>query len=900
MKINKKNKYQILSRVEFDQSYIEDISIETTEEVNPQTGEVFEKPSDEIYDYVFYFNTDLRKALNSGLMKLRLTVRASLNKNVFELFGQMGDASPRDIIAALYGKGKDNRTESFEADLQGIIHRSAIPLESFFNSQKLQNASNLTDRNLFGTIKKTVLVSAKEAKKLGKNAQLAQKQLTSIESDYVNSDGFGKNYSRSFTLGVDPMSFFFPALDETPADSRKEGCVYSTDIKSGNRCRDEVMFSLRSNILGTSGEQTNPDRNSIENSQSSDVVAITRTVPNIVRMIPFRVKIKKSEITSQNKDFFLVVDVIDKSGKIGQSLPLIIKHSNNVEDFYAPRSGVDSNISFSFDSHKKNAKIVLKKNDPNIVGCDIYIRSLCETRPIGFSGFKNSTRIMFKSSNIKNKKTEITLPFVEEKMSIMRAVPVTKTGSTFGNFSSSVKKNGPFVRYLSGVYTKPAQDGIIVSAKTWSPNVASICFERRDITRSEKNFTRIISPLFTEPNNEVLTHPVPLNMLDNSLSFSVLDRDIIPNHLYEYRARLYLEEGVVSRSQVSRFETFVTPMNLISVKINRKTVQLTTTVEGRAESSARPIKISFTPTWEMASTDADKIKDGLSAAGFSDLWSDDQEALKNSLRNLIFFDVQRFNLRTGETFYLGSFPENTVISDDGVTTDALCPVTGMAYLYRVTPILVSPTVAYESIAQQTDIESVVWSSGDLRNPSTYSKLRQATENIALLEYKGPAELIESFQVGKVNKNYSKSSLTRGTLSLNTTYILTEFSTGDYVEFPIDTSAAHDLSISGKSVGYSVNTGPVLRWSLRGSNSSSRFSVDSFIVLCKKQGRKCLAGTCHKVDGDSFLFADFSNKDYVGMIRYSIIPVFLDGARGSEVQMGSAIMPDRSKVFRRGN
>jgi hypothetical protein len=67
-------------------------------------------------------------------------------------------------------------------------------------------------------------------------------------------------------------------------------------------------------------------------------------------------------------------------------------------------------------------------------------------------------------------------------------------------------------------------------------------------------------------------------------------------------------------------------------------------------------------------------------------------------------------------------------------------------------------------------------------------------------------------------------------------------------------------------------------------------VDYFVIRAEKQGTSYICGTCHGLassgdTGDNFIFVDTVNSNYVGNIKYHIIPVYLNGiiAQGTASQ-----------------
>ena len=433
------------------------------------------------------------------------------------------------------------------------------------------------------------------------------------------------------------------------------------------------------------------------------------------------------------------------------------------------------------------------------------------------------------------------------------------------------------------------------------------------LTKHEKNFKRVIGETVIDKNDTSFRTPGSgaASLVSKGIAgdiFKTIDLNCASDHLYEYRARLYLKGGVTKTSQVSRFQKYIKPLELVSTIISNISVNPITAAPLRSEISGinSPVRISFDVDFEIFPTSADKILYALEAAGLESLYEKDIASIKASLQNLLFFNIERYNLATGETFYLGPIPQGTRLVDDGIVSDALGPIMGQNYSYRITPCLASPDIAVQSITligtSRSTPRQVVKNITDLRNPATFAQL----QNLQINSLGSQQQQLPSFFAltadnirVKAVKNFSKLSFTRGTVpTSNLTFGLTDFSTGDSIDIPISTGYA-SVSIKNVNLSLGMRSGPIVRWRSAGGRSARKL-VDFFVVLAKKQGEKYTAGTCHRLASDNFSFVDSSNKDYVGIIEYSVKPIFLDGKVGDELLVGTMLMPDRSSKFKRGN
>ena len=913
MKVKDRNRISVIMKPERDESVITDI-YKTDEFVWDEDKKESVRRSEKLIDYTFYFLADLRKILNNNLTSVRFSARVGQRRSHYSFFSDLDSQDPRSIVAALYAKSEDIKSEMFESDANGLIYRKNIDLFKQFDAFKLRNFKKFSDRELFGTIEKSVIVNVSKGKKLGRDQQVAQKSLTNIDKNLLNSMSFIRNYEKSLSLGIDPGSMLFPTDDETPADPRKSGTFSKQSLHTGNYTKDSCFFSLRNHMIGflNSTDESTDKKSTNQFSDGSSVAIIEKQI-NRIRLIPVKVTFKKSDLIGVNR-FSIIVDAINDKGIIFQTLSMNINHTRNIDDYYAPISGIEAKLAVPFDSHRRSARLSLRKSDPAIAGCDIYIRRISEAHSFSQSPFLKVKRVMFRDRG----KTYddsfhypvhemFTIPYVESKLSIMRVVPVSKSGKVFGNFTSSVKKNGPFIPFRAAISTSCTSDGIVLHLGSISANIAGACFERRNVTRKEKNFKKVIGAQILDKNDNSFKFP---SLGAGSLSskgilgemFRVIDTNCEEDHLYEYRARLYLKEGVTKTSEVSRFQKYIRPMGVISTIVSDPVVTPPNTKPLKTEIDAgnSPVVISFNIGFQILPTSSDKILQALTAVGLQGLYSSDVESIRSQLQNLIFFNIERFNLATGETAYLGVFPQGVRIVDDGIVTEARGPIMGQNYRYKVTPCLASPQIAVQSAKSsgtaRVNPRQIVSNSSYLRNPSTYIQLQQAYG-----QNPQPSESSLLVSYGKIKsiKNFSKPSLVHGMIpTSNRMFSLASFSTGDSVEVSCSTGYPSVL-IKNVNMSLGVRAGPIIRWRSAGGRSARKL-VDFFVVLVKKQDEKYIAGVCHRLESDNFSFVDFSNKDYVGSAEYSVKPVFLDGKIGKEVLIGTLLMPDRSVIFKRGN
>jgi len=921
MRIKKDKKFSVLSRPSFDDSYIIRIKkkdvyrkVKNKADRKPRIAGTIPRKSnivkykEEYYQYMFYFIVDLRKAIDiDRKLSVRFSVRSNLKTTKYSMFSSLDDKSSKGLIASLYGKNKDIRSEIATADKENLIFRKYMNPIRGINPRKLKKAKKLNDRQLFGTIELTDLIDGKKLSRIGKNVQLAQKTINLNNDEMINSRTFQGNYEKSFLFGTDPASLLFGTHDETPADPRKSGTFSRPNLKSGRRIKDSTMFSMRSQATGDTDDSG--EISTSESNGESEVAVNVRRI-NRRRLLSTKVMLKRSEI-GNSKFFFVVLDLMDDKGLIYQTLNIRINHRENVQDYYAPRSNIESQIESTRLSPKNSAKISLKRRDTRIREVEVYIREISEINPLAKSSFSKKKRIRFKRSQMSYSQNQFFLvPRDTSKMTIMRVVPVSRTGEVYGGFSSSSIMNASFIPTIAGIYTTVKDGYINVELTNASDNVIGACFEKRDVTLNQKRYKKVVRPSVNDQTQQAALVNQPGTMIRSrgkgSLgSYVIQDRDVKEGHLYEYRVRLYLDCGVTRMSTISRFQKYTTPLDAVKMSINNITVTTPKNPPKISEfSRGTAINVSLDISYSTSSDTSTQLKDALSAAGLDDLYTDEMEDLKTTLDNLIFFEIERFNNSTGETFYLGSFSAADTILDDGIATTAPAPITGQRYTYRVSAAFVSPEDIVTFEKQKATYGTTSFSSTkDIRNPSRISTIKVAALSAAVADT-SPSALASTFLESKARKSFSKSSFSKGLVKSDEAVVATiesvmsEFLTGDSFEFNVNTGS-RNMRAKDRRVSVGARSGPIVKWRpiLRGGPVDHL--VDFFIVIAKKSGRKYVAGTCINPKSDMCRFVDHHNKNFIGRIRYSVKPVFLDGNIGKEMRIGNVLMVNRNDKFKRG-
>jgi len=864
------------------------------------TDVYFNDDGEKCFDYEFFFDADLRVALDTGNFKVRITLRKTAKEKKVKFLSDISDVTPLGLTRSLFRKDSDNKLKLRVNDRTGLIKRSFIDLTSYVPNFKVKNSKRLSDRVLFGTIKTTGIFKVADIRSQGLDINLPQRNM--LRKRDVSDKKFIQNYQIAIKNGVDPSSLTIPIDSMTPADPRKRASFTEKRQKKSSKtfegARDTSMKLLEMGDL-------NPV--SISDMSDSDSVGLTVEKVDRVKIISKKMTIKKKSLRS-NK-FYVKFDVMSKQGVIVQSLSIQIDHLQNLKDYYVPRKIVNIGATTSNNAHQRRVSLGIVVPDQTISGYSLFQRKLSPTTIYSLSPFytpkKSKTLSPFK--RIASQKTafrsrkrtarSIVKPTPVRKQSpivsrlptnisvprgsclyITRVTTTGKLGTKYGNFNQATVRGGPILANRLSFMSSSGEDGIKLTLMSGvEDHVSGMCFVRRDIshgvTRARWRAVRTVAS-FPERGTK---------------GFVAIDYAAIEGRTYEYKAKIFMKNGISKLSINSRYEKYVKPSSAI--------ISSMTNFSYTSDDIGSALSVSFDIVYSVQDTDADILLKLLSDAGLTDLYSDELSEIKENLSTLVSFRVERFDVDSGETVDLG-------IATSGTFTDSYLigsspPTLNSNYIYRISPLLVSPDDVVNSITSGQSPQAnpaLLGSTRALNNPSfvsrTRSKINNESDNLSSLSSRQ-----ESFTKSKSSRDISGRSLRIGTLSSATSSEspLEYYRTGDNIDKSYSTGEIAVKINSGK-ITFGGHGGPIVRWSIESSGNY----VDYFVVIAKKQGSYQVVGNCHAFSGESFTFIDYVSVGYVGQVEYFVVAVRLDGSTSSRQSVGSTVMIDTNTKFRRGN
>ena len=900
---NNKNP-RILSKVSFEQSKLIDIIKE--EDFDIISGKII--PFVNVYYvYRFKFSADLKKALKTSNIKVRLTLRESEKKRKFSMFDDLGRNTSLAVTAAVLRKGRDNKSRMIRADRNGIIHREFIDLREYLDSFKIKSFEKIPDREMFGTQKKTVLVKAGQLKGKGANATVQQREIQ-IESNDINPHGFKENYIESLRSGIDPSSFFFSTQDETPIDA--VGTFVTPDISKKSKHENNIMMSMRDSVTQNLDR---PPKNSVSQFGSSELIAFSVDEVATVREISVTCKLPKNKISSS---FVASLDIIGQRGIIVQTIRFSVDHKTLLSDFLSPDKF--PTIAASMGDRPTNSvvfKVGENNNDPRFLKYEIYCRTITETTPLADSKFVKMIDIMGVPATINQGispgglqspgitispppprntvddwKLSLTKPNPDSgSIYIFRVVGFGGNGACYGNFDSYTLSSGNHMPYNAIVSATSVKTGIQIVIRDVPGSFSGAYIMRRDLTCHQKKYEPLISTIARDDNEG---GDIPASMLAQGeliKNYTFIDKNVIEGSVYEYAAGLVTVNGIHKVSCVSRIHKFIKPIGIVEILVSN--IAVSSQSGSGSTSRGSSTVVSFDVAGNMMETDSDILVSLLDAAGLTGYYSEELESLTTEFHALISYVVYREDLISGDLEYLGVFSAGTV-SDDGINISS--PKPGRKYSYRVMASLVSPQDVINELTYGSAENTVITSTATLRNPQSIASVKSSVALNQDIE-QGGDQAATALAISALDKSYSTVALSTGTLSTGLSLsenwrssVLGVNLTGDFVDFKVDTLAS-TIEISPIGISRTGSGSNLIKWNVKKTDLSQEGLIDYFIIKARKGGRVYCTGTSFgEALHGGYKFVDTSNKKFIGKIEYLIQPVFYTGDIGRESKLGTII------------
>ena len=387
------------------------------------------------------------------------------------------------------------------------------------------------------------------------------------------------------------------------------------------------------------------------------------------------------------------------------------------------------------------------------------------------------------------------------------------------------------------VLAKPHIKGMEVIISNASIEVAFIKLLRRDLTTHQEEFEPV-------GMNNKFYHTVHANR-----EIIVIDNNVKENHLYEYAAMLYYDNGKSIFGSGKRIQRYKKVTSEVKFKIKNPSV---------SRSGAPDVTFDIVTSKNFTQSDTDLIRTTINNNDASSFFqtSDELDEFKSNISNLLTFTIVRENLTTGAFEKIVDLPigEKFIDSSFSASTGANNLEIGNKYRYYIYANSLLSNVIFDDVKE----EKV-----DKRTGKEYSVISQKFLNPKTLS-------IGSLITPEARaKNYPGSIFALG-------------ETGSFITFDADLSAAK-ATLSRGIVNKLSNSENLVSWAVSGNTQS----IDHFIVLVSRFGEKIPIDTLHPtVTSGRIEYIDSTMKNLDSIISYSVIPVYSNYNYGAELTIGT--------------
>ena len=898
-----KKKTRILSQYQGQNSRITNVEKATVYK-DRKDGKV-DEVIDESLTYEVFFNVDLKRAVASNVSQVEFRVLSAPTIKKLNIFSTLNTKKNTHVTAALFRGTKDSYNVIQNDQKNKILGRGMVNLRSELNSLKLRSdgiQEIRTEEQIYGRVNKIKIVNSGKLKRQQlSTVRLASHQLPTVNTDLVSGKDYYDTYRSMIDKNMDPASAFYttqniesqiPNMHIKKIEEKRSRRMYKRSlIETSRSLFEDVDVSPESSVSSISRD--NPE----------DIAVISEEI-HTVRTIRHRFKIFRSTLDSLENFTFAIVVKDPETGLITENFQMVIPHLVNLENYYIPETLPEISIlreKPGIGSVSINGMI--SNIDKNIERINISTRKVSDDSSLVKSKFTKSQEI----SDIKairnqgcfriNKISNIS----SSELVMARITPTTSAGMKISNFSSDVVAGENFNYVYSSLYATNLSKGIKINYKVRSPKVSGLVVYRR--IQNEKSQTPIQFLNF----GALKAEEQPTQALFPNVEYSQVARlpgvgSVVDDIAYEgksstYRLKLFLDNGGEQFSKQSFTITRTEPLKVVKIELSSPVL-----VPG---SSGRGLSVKFNISYERSSTSTDMILDNLRSLGLENIFRNEVELTKSSLSDIIMFGVERINITTSESEFIGFTGEGEFV-DYGAGGERV--KYGSDYMYKVTAYLTNPEEVTSnfkiSLAKNKNIVKTI---KQVRIPHTISLIKNSVMNNVVANTKlitaaatipSTLELsnqVSTFKTLKLAKSFSPIGLTKGIIKRvedePQDYRPDKYSTGDFRSVTMRLSLPEYSIVAPRSTGFTrSNMGsPVLRFTISSQDFTGIQIVDYVLITCRRNGQESICGVCHNDGSGSFVFIDYSNQNYIGSITYFGTIVTIDGKTSKKYKIGSTVL-----------
>lgn len=569
--------------------------------------------------------------------------------------------------------------------------------------------------------------------------------------------------------------------------------------------------------------------------EDSTLVQVLVSEPQTTVEVPITIIVPRHALRSDGRDaahFFAKFELIN--GRTGVAVDTVIKPldaARHVQLYYTPRRPPIVKVTKSEISTRANLEI--KQIDPGAHAVQIYkkvfYRATTDTDDYTLIGTYNVKR------NEQSLLVQVDLP--RNSAALYRVVPVGSQGTQGFEYANVVVRPSHYrpIKALA-LTAQPIDIGIRLEARQIPQHVVAIEFKGRNATTFETDFHNVGGDV---------------TLIDDSVRTSdfltVVDRDVSPNNIYEYAARLIYESGtdeLVSNTLVE----FIQPVpGKVDTKVENVNVDLVGT-----------LNVTFSITTTIVDNNMDVVKALLQRQDIYDLFKGDVEKEREFLKDLIAHNVQRVDLTTGVREDFGVVTAATFSDVDLRKNQAIQPLKlGHRYRYEITPLLRAPETMFESL-----------------NKEKVDVVTKKTYTFSPAKFLHPLTLSRGIIVSSagLRTRYAKETMSHGAIG-----------SVESIEVSFDDEPARVIDPSCVRFDKFLN---VITWKVQGDINQ----VDHFLIMKEVHGVRTMIGKAHSefLYGNCQYLHPVSRRDE-GSLAYVIVPIFNSYKTGTPATTNSVIV-----------
>lgn len=801
---------------------------------------------DSTFVYEFQYFAAVVDTLRAGASTVRISIRTEPplpEREIFERIDDEGDSGRLiDDILLFEAKRKDGRrnnklnvtsrvnsdlTAKFNNEATRVVDRNEISADAIISPIRVidpQPLVAINDENVDPPVMQVMNVPPPQAQRDPQNSALGLIFNAGVDPSVAGTRVSRYNGTHSSFNGTTT------SFNGTSDVDRIESSSPNTRIASDNLIEslvgpliDAGLDTLKSTDLG---RETLIPR----------VVDVPRTMIRNTEMM------RISRDIVGGSDFFAVFELLDADGTVLETISERVRHGALSRIFSTPR--VPPRVAVAPFQFPGRNIVEIEQRDRMGRKIRVFRRSLrrTDTRIIE-SQYQQIAEISLRSVDGLYKFTDVTN---NAHVNLYRCVtigPGGLIGAEFSNVVAPAQVQGEeSVCGRSNVATitaKTVREGVEVAVQEVAPNVVSATLLRRDVTLHETDF-------------EFLSDPRPIKLVHSGLhAATFIDKDTRNNHIYEYKCKLYFDDGLVVDSTAYALHKYV-PVSIGIVTVDIDDLQVTR--------NGSVLDVSFAVSVQLTEGNLDFVKSALAKQGLLDIYEDELGIERDKLQKLIAYNIERVNMSTGEVENFGTVTDDVFYDSKLGEERGVRPLRDNTnYTYKVTALLRDAETMFDEFRK---------TSKDERSGKEYT--------YDASKFRHPLSLVDGTLTDRDSRrrNHAEDDFAFGRVGVTR-------------EVPVilGTPPLRVREVDVKRVDKKT---VAVKWRVDGNVKQ----VEHFIVAKELLGMKSIVGKVNHVTvSNTYEFFDTLTPDDIGEIRYYVTPVLNDYSRGITAKSVALVIRD---------